>query len=326
MGRRVFLILFLGLGFPGTPAIALEKSQKKPVERISLDSSPTFKKDAYEVQHQKIEEEKIMLQNQVHALDHNLETAKIASQEMSQQLNEKTKTLSLLISRFYLFCQSDFSWLLTQGLSSLLHAKMRFQQAIQALQKTCLQLKKSFQDSTLLEKTILAQQAKYKDLLEKVQKEGASLREKRLQQLQALSQKYQLHDEDYSYTMALNMPAQGELLHPSKKSGKSTNTKKIKIKTGYSTEVVSPTYGTVNYIGPLEGSVVAVIIDHGGGYHSILYNLESVTVTVGKALYPGEVIGKMAGYGKHHPILTFEFRGQEGALDPLPGLRRGGLS
>lgn len=322
MTQKLFPIFLISLLCSN--AFALEK--KKSEERISLDSSPTFKEDSWEVTHQKIEEEKIMLQNQITSLDYSLQRIKADSQKKHQRLNEKTKTLSKLISRFYWFCQNGFSALLTQSLSfsSLIHVKMFFEKRIKELEQSCIQIKGVLQDITQLEKTMLEKQKEYQILLIKAEKEIEDLREKRVQQLEESFKKYKLDNENNSYTMALVMPASGKLILPSKKIKKAP--KKIQIETDYSTEVVAPTYGTVRYTGPLGGSSHAIIIDHGGGYHSILSNLESFSVSIGKPLYPGEPIGRMAGYGKHHPVLTFEFRGQEGELDPLPGLRRGGLS
>lgn len=321
--RRTFFCLLL-LNLLSLQAFAWGAPLQKTKERISLDSSPTLKENSYEVKLQKIEEEKIMLQNQIVALDYSLQRATSDSQEKYRRLYEQKKTLSFLVSRFHLFCRQGFVWLLTRGFSfsSFIHGKVLLKQAIMAQEQKCLLLTQSFQEAQQDEKAMTHKQEEYKILLLQNKEQGEKLRKERLYHLQAFSQKFR--EKNCPYTMTLTLPAQGTLIDSSQKA-KNTS-QKIKIQTDYSTEVVAPTYGTVTYIGPLENSPQAVIIAHGEGYHSILYNLESVVVTLGKTLYPGEIVGKMAGYGKKRPILTFEFRGQEGALDPLPGLRRGGLS
>jgi septal ring factor EnvC (AmiA/AmiB activator) len=80
--------------------------------------------------------------------------------------------------------------------------------------------------------------------------------------------------------------------------------------------------GTVVYNGWLKGYGNLVIVDHGGGYHSLYAHLEQSDVDVGTPLEEGEELGAVGDTGSlKGAYLYFEIRRQGQAVDPLPWLK-----
>jgi septal ring factor EnvC (AmiA/AmiB activator) len=79
--------------------------------------------------------------------------------------------------------------------------------------------------------------------------------------------------------------------------------------------------GTVVYAGWLKGYGNLVIVDHGGGYHSLYAHLKDPGVDVGAEVQEGEQIATVGDTGSlKGSYLYFEIRKQGQALDPLPWL------
>ncbi len=79
--------------------------------------------------------------------------------------------------------------------------------------------------------------------------------------------------------------------------------------------------GTVAFAGWLRGYGNLLILDHGGGYHSLVAHLASVTPTVGARVEPGEVVGEVGDTGSlKGAYLYFEIRRAGQAVDPAPWL------
>jgi septal ring factor EnvC (AmiA/AmiB activator) len=72
-----------------------------------------------------------------------------------------------------------------------------------------------------------------------------------------------------------------------------------------------------------------LIIEHRGGYHTLLAGLESVASTIGQWLLAGEPVGVMAKNTAQKPQLYMELRRNGQPVNPLPwiaqdsGRRRG---
>lgn len=90
--------------------------------------------------------------------------------------------------------------------------------------------------------------------------------------------------------------------------------------TGTPVQTVAP--GSVAYADWLRGYGQLVIVDHGGGYHSLYAHLQAVTVTSGDAVELGDVVGSVGDSGSlRGTVLYFELRKDGAAIDPASWLR-----
>ncbi|MEN9682365.1 MAG: hypothetical protein RLZZ427_116 [Pseudomonadota bacterium] len=79
-------------------------------------------------------------------------------------------------------------------------------------------------------------------------------------------------------------------------------------------QVVTPGAGRVAFAGPYRGYGVIVIIEHGGGWTSLITGLGQLDARVGQQVLAGSPLGQ-AGPG--HPVLTLELRRGGEAINPL---------
>ena len=87
------------------------------------------------------------------------------------------------------------------------------------------------------------------------------------------------------------------------------------------TRVVAPYDGQVVYAGPFRGYGRILIIEHGGGYHTLLSGLGRIDCAVGQWVLAGEpvaVMGEQSGAG-----LYVELRRDGQPVNPLPWLAAG---
>lgn len=97
--------------------------------------------------------------------------------------------------------------------------------------------------------------------------------------------------------------------------------KGIDIRAGEGSRVFSVGVGSVVFSGWLKGYGNLIIIDHGGGYHSLYGHLEGSQVDVGVEVEEGEEIATVGDTGSlKGAYLYFEIRKQGIAIDPLPWL------
>lgn len=83
-------------------------------------------------------------------------------------------------------------------------------------------------------------------------------------------------------------------------------------------QVVAPGGGRVVFAGPYRGYGKIVIIDHSGGWTSLVTNLFQLDARVGQVVIAGAPLG-LAGSGQ--PVLTLELRHQGNPVNPLEQLR-----
>lgn len=83
-------------------------------------------------------------------------------------------------------------------------------------------------------------------------------------------------------------------------------------------QVVAPGGGRVVFAGPYRGYGKIVIIDHAGGWTSLVTNLFQLDARVGQVVIAGAPLG-LVGAGQ--PILTLELRHQGAPVNPLEQLR-----
>jgi murein DD-endopeptidase MepM/ murein hydrolase activator NlpD len=94
----------------------------------------------------------------------------------------------------------------------------------------------------------------------------------------------------------------------------------VKMACPLGSNVVAPAHAVVRYVGWMDEYGTLVILEHGGGFHTVLAPLDraSVRVTVGQAVLAGEIIGTttMPPRRDREPYLHLELRKDQKAIDP----------
>jgi septal ring factor EnvC (AmiA/AmiB activator) len=128
----------------------------------------------------------------------------------------------------------------------------------------------------------------------------------------------------------VNLPARGRFVKTyGQNTGHGNTAKGITIAARPGAQVVAPFDGKVAFAGPFRGYGQILIIEHRGGYHTLLAGLESVASTIGQWLLAGEPVGVMAKNTAQKPQLYMELRRNGQPVNPLPwiaqdsGRRRG---
>ncbi len=178
-------------------------------------------------------------------------------------------------------------------------------------------------------------QAAFVDLLHVVQAE-ASQSERLIKELERADRQLQALVADLHSAIPHSgfRAKRGRLVYPTRgmlevRFGKVVNPKfntvtvqkGIDLRAPAGTPVVSVAPGTVAYAGWLKGYGNLVIVDHGGGYHSLMAHLSEVQVEPGNEVEEEEVIGAVGDTGSlKGAYLYFEIRHKGEAIDPLPWL------
>jgi murein hydrolase activator len=124
-------------------------------------------------------------------------------------------------------------------------------------------------------------------------------------------------------------PARGHILT---KFGGPTDTggpsKGLVLETRTGAQIVAPFDGKIVFQGPFRSYGQILIIEHGGGYHTVLAGLDRVDAVVGQWLLAGEPVGSMAAAGAPQgigdlspagrPKLYLELRRNGQPIDPVP--------
>jgi septal ring factor EnvC (AmiA/AmiB activator) len=117
-------------------------------------------------------------------------------------------------------------------------------------------------------------------------------------------------------------PAKGPLAHgfgaPAAGGGKTTG---LTILTGRNARVQSPAGALVQYVGPVKGWGVILILRMAGGYHLVLAGLDRVTVGVGQSVAAGAPVGWMPDGRQSTSELYFEVRERGEPVDPERWMR-----
>jgi len=80
--------------------------------------------------------------------------------------------------------------------------------------------------------------------------------------------------------------------------------------------VRAPTAGTVEFVAPVTGWGVVVIIQAPGGYHIVLGGLAEASVAAGQSVASGAPVGKVSDGGSSPPELYLELRRNGSPVDP----------
>lgn len=97
--------------------------------------------------------------------------------------------------------------------------------------------------------------------------------------------------------------------------------KGVDIRASQGSQVFAVADGKVAYTGWLRGYGNLIILDHGGGYYTLMAHLDSFSKSVGDAIQRGTELGKVGDTGSvKGPYLYFEIRKGQEALDPAAWL------
>jgi len=80
--------------------------------------------------------------------------------------------------------------------------------------------------------------------------------------------------------------------------------------------VSAPMGGVIRFAGTFKNYGKMVIIEHKGGYHSLIAGMEKMNATVNQSVLSGEPIGKLSKSAKSSHHLYFELRHKGKAVHP----------
>lgn len=123
-------------------------------------------------------------------------------------------------------------------------------------------------------------------------------------------------------------PASGQVVSAFGSQNDAVGTLKgVEIETRPGAQIVATFDGQIVFEGPFRGYGQILIIEHGGGYHTVLAGLDRVVVEVGQWLKAGEPIGRMGASSRSEdgtdggrPRLYVELRRDGEPVDPAPML------
>lgn len=119
----------------------------------------------------------------------------------------------------------------------------------------------------------------------------------------------------------LTMPARGNVVeHYGDATGNGMVSRGLTIETRPGAQIVAPYDGQVAFSGPFRGYGRILIIEHSGGYHSLLAGMANIDAVVGQWVLAGEPVGTMDRSDSPHPRLYVEFRRGRQAINPTPWL------
>jgi len=119
----------------------------------------------------------------------------------------------------------------------------------------------------------------------------------------------------------LPYPAVGRLIGRYGQAMKTGLTRKgISIETSTDAQVVVPRDGTVVFAGAFKGYGQLLIIEHDGGYLSLLAGLDRIDSVIGQRVLTGEPAGIMGKPVNGPPVLYVELRRKGQPINPLPWL------
>ncbi len=120
----------------------------------------------------------------------------------------------------------------------------------------------------------------------------------------------------------ISMPATGKITtNFGQETKKGLHSKGITIQTREMAQVTAPFDGNVMFVGPFRGYGNLIIIDHGGGYVSLLSGLQNIDCELGQDLLAGEPIGTMPH--TNNAQLYLEIRNNNNPLNPLHWIKKG---
>lgn len=119
----------------------------------------------------------------------------------------------------------------------------------------------------------------------------------------------------------LLFPAQGRVVRRfDEETAFGARSKGISIETLAAARIIAPYDGQVVFSGRFRDYGQLLIIEHGGGYHTLLAGLHRIDSVTSQWLLAGEPVGVMAPPAKGKPQLYIELRRDGRPINPLPWL------
>lgn len=94
----------------------------------------------------------------------------------------------------------------------------------------------------------------------------------------------------------------------------------VQVRTRPSAQVVATFEGTVAFVGDFRGYGQLLIIEHSGGYHSLLAGMSRIDSSIGQEVLMGEPVGTMDTASDEETVLYVELRRDGQSINPLPWL------
>jgi septal ring factor EnvC (AmiA/AmiB activator) len=172
----------------------------------------------------------------------------------------------------------------------------------------------------------IAEQAKdLRDLVARIEAqrkaEAEAARRKARQQKKAVPAVMTGH-----YTAAAGLPVNGQVkIRFGQNDGLGTTSHGVTIIARPGATVTAPATGTVRFAGPFRGYREILILEHPGGYLSLIAGMSRVNAAVGAQVTAGEPIGTMDDRGGASPELYYELRRNGQFIDPEASAPPGGM-
>ncbi|MEE2932264.1 MAG: peptidoglycan DD-metalloendopeptidase family protein [Pseudomonadota bacterium] len=165
---------------------------------------------------------------------------------------------------------------------------------------------------------LTAQAQSLRDLFNTLQKNGAT--DRRLPpKPKARKNKYPNAIRIFPASGGVRLPARGVIVKSyGQPSGRGNTAKGLTIAARAGAQVIAPFDGRVAFSGPFRGYGKIIIIEHRGGYHTLLAGLGRLDSSLGQWLLAGEPIGAMAGTSGKKAMLYLELRRRGRPVNPLP--------
>jgi septal ring factor EnvC (AmiA/AmiB activator) len=172
----------------------------------------------------------------------------------------------------------------------------------------------------------IAEQAKdLRDLVAKIEAqqkaEAEAAKRKAKQQKKAVPAAMTGH-----YTAAAGLPVNGQVkIRFGQNDGLGTTSHGVTVIARPGATVTAPATGTVRFAGPFRGYREILILEHPGGYLSLIAGMSRVNAAVGAQVTAGEPIGAMDDRAGASPELYYELRRNGQFIDPEASAPPGGV-
>lgn len=118
----------------------------------------------------------------------------------------------------------------------------------------------------------------------------------------------------------LSLPVGGELAYAYGDRRAGPLWRGVTVVTRHAGTVRAPRRGRVAFASPFGNFGPLLILDHGGGYHTLIAGMDRIDVTVGMEVNEGQAVGRLVASPERPRRLYIELRHHGEPVDPLPWL------